>query len=185
MSEAYQENLREEMLDGRIVAMAPPTIWHHEISFHLALAFKEFLRGKPCKAFSDGVAVYLTEKDYVIPDVMIVCNPNIIGSNGIHGAPNLIVEILSPGTQKNDRGYKKELYEKNGIEEYWIISPTEKTIEVYLLKNGKYWLDEVYQICPENIILLPGEKEKYKDTVKVSLYENFYIPLEQIFGNNP
>lgn len=182
MSEAA-DDLRVEMLDGRITAMTPPTIRHHEISFNLALAFKDFLRGKPCKAYSDGVAVYLTEKDYIIPDAMIVCNQKIIGTNGIHGIPNLIVEILSPGTQKNDRGYKKELYEKCGVQEYWIITPTDETIEVYLLENGKYRLDEIYQTRPENIKFFPGEKEKYKDKAKVSLYENFDIPLEEIFGN--
>jgi len=186
MSEAYREYLREELLDGKISTMAPPTIWHHEISFNLALSFKEFLRDndKPCKAYSDGVAVYLTEKDYVIPDAMIVCNKNIIKADGIHGVPNLVVEILSPGTKKNDRGYKKELYEKCGVQEYWIITPADETIEVYLLENGIYRLDEIYQPRPENITFFPGEKEKYKDKVKVSIYEDFYISLEQIFGNH-
>lgn len=180
---AYQADIREEMLDGKIIAMAPPAIRHNEISFNIALAFKSFLRGKPCKAYSDGVAAYLTEKDYVVPDAMIVCNKDIIKADGIHGTPDLIVEVLSPGTKKNDRGYKRKLYESCGVREYWIVTPLDETIEVYLLENGEYRLDEIYQAVPEQTIFLPGEREKYKDAVKVSLYGDFFIPLDDIFGN--
>lgn len=178
---AYQEERREEMLNGKIIAMAPPTIRHNEISFNIALAFKSFLRGKPCKAYSDGVAAFLSETDYVIPDAMIVCNQDIIKEDGIHGTPDLIVEILSPGTKKNDRGYKQKLYESCGVQEYWIVTPSDETIEVYLLESGGYRLDEIYQTAPEQAIFLPGEREKYKDTIKVSLYDDFYIPLKSIF----
>ena len=180
---AYQLDIREEMLNGAIIAMAPPAIRHNEISFNIAFAFKSFLRGKPCKAYSDGVAVYLTENDYVVPDAMIVCNHDIIRADGIHGTPDLIVEVLSPGTRKNDRGYKKKLYESCGVREYWIVTPFEETVEVYLLENGEYQLDEIYQAVPEQTIFLPGEREKYKTAVKVSLYDGFSIPLKDIFSD--
>lgn len=125
--------------------------------------------------------MYLTEKDRVIPDAMIICNRNIIQNDGIHGSPDLIVEVLSPGTTKNDRGYKKDLYEKSGIGEYWIVEPRLRSIEVYLLIDGKYKLDDVYAFS-ENPVS-DEEKEPSKNTVPVSLYKDFSIPLEDIFHN--
>jgi len=109
---AYDEEIREEMLDGRTVAMSPrPAINHLVVSGNIYRIFSNFLDGKNCSAFGDGADVYLTPKDRVIPDAIIVCNRDIIKTNGIHGAPDLIVEVLSPTAQKYDRGYKKNLYE--------------------------------------------------------------------------
>ena len=87
------------------------------------------------------------------------------------------------GRKKRDRGYKKDLYEKSGVREYWLVDPDTKTIEVYLLTDGKFHLDEVYQVFPEEEELSPEEQEDYKSQVKVSLYDDFYIPLENIFSN--
>ena len=94
--------------------------------------------GKTCKAFNDGPDVYLTEEDRVIPDAMIICNKDIIKPNGIHGTPDLIAEVLSPSTAKKDRGYKKDLYERSGVKEYWIVAPTMRSIEAYLLTDGPF-----------------------------------------------
>ena len=71
---AYQEELRDEMLNGKVVLMSPrPTVNHNRVAFNIARIFANRLDGKPCEAFSDGTDVYLTEKDRVIPDVMIIC----------------------------------------------------------------------------------------------------------------
>ena len=112
---------------------------------------------------------------------MIVCNSDIIKDNAIYGAPDLIVEVLSPGTEKRDRGYKKNLYERCGVREYWIVDPVSLSVEVYLLENGKYELDEVYRIFPDYTEFYPNEKERYKSEVPVSLYDDFSIPLTKIF----
>ena len=117
---AYQEEPREELLNGKIFMMASPSVNHSTVASNIYYAFRTYLKGKTCRAFNDGVDVYLTEDDRVIPDVMIVCNKNMIALDGIHGAPDLIVEVLSPSTAKNDRGYKKDLYEQSGVKEYWI-----------------------------------------------------------------
>lgn len=102
---------------------------------------------KPLRPTSgDGTDVYLSDNDRVIPDVMIVWNRDIIKKDGIHGTPDLIVEVLSPSTAKNDKGYKKELHEKSGVKEYWIIDPVMRSIETYLLADGKYVLDEFYAL---------------------------------------
>ena len=88
--------------------------------------------------------------------------------NGIHGVPDLIVEVLSHGTEKKDRGYKKDLYEKCGVREYWLVDTENQTVEVYLLKNEKFVLDEVYKVFPDYVELSADEQEHYKSEVPVS-----------------
>ena len=179
---AYQEEWRTETHNGEIIYMSPrPAVNHNRVSGNIYRAFGNYLEGKPCDAFADGTDVHLSEKDCVIPDVMIVCNSDIIKDNAIYGAPDLIVEVLSPGTVKRDRGYKKDLYERCGVREYWIVDPVSLTVEVYLLKNGRYELDEVYRIFPDYIEFHPNEKARYKNEVPVSLYDDFSIPLTKIF----
>lgn len=177
---AYQEEPREELLNGKIVMMSSPSVNHNFVAGNIYHAFRSYLKGKTCRAFSDGVDVYLTENDRVVPDAMIVCNKDIIKLNGIHGAPDLVVEILSPGTAKNDKGYKKDLYEKSGIKEYWIVDPVSRSIEAWLLSGGKYALDEVYALYPDGAVTEKEWSESKKE-IPVSLYRNFRIPLEEIF----
>ena len=181
---AHQEEIRDEMLNGKIVLMSPrPAVNHNRVIGNIFFAFMGYLRGKTCEPFADGTDVYLTEKDRVVPDVMIICKKEIIKRNGVHGAPDLIVEVLSPGTEKRDRGYKKDLYEKGGVREYWLVEPETQTVEVYLLKNKKFVLDDVYRIFPDYVELSADEQEHYKGEVPVSLYDDFTIPLEDIFRN--
>lgn len=178
---AYQEESREEMLDGKIYLMSNPSINHYQISLNIVFAFQTRLKGKSCRPFGDGVDVYLTDRNRVIPDAMIVCNKDIIKMDGIHGVPDLIAEILSPSTTKNDRGYKKDLYEAAGVKEYWIVDPNSYSIETYLLADGKYKLNGVYMLPNNNMI--DKDKESCQDTVPVSFYDGFSIPLEEIFNN--
>jgi len=108
---------------------------------------------------------------------MIVCNKNIIKLDGIHGSPDLVVEVLSLGTAKNDKGNKKDLYESSGVKEYWIVDPNAHSIEAYLLSDGKYKLDGFYALFPSTYKVT--EKESKKE-IPVSLYSDFCIPLEEI-----
>lgn len=180
---AYQEEPREELLGGKIVMMAGASVNHNRVAGNIYYVFRNYLKGKTCEAFSDGVDVYLTNDDRVIPDVMIVCNQNMIKPDGIHGKPDLVVEVLSPGTVKNDRGYKKNLYEKSGVKVYWIADPVSRSIEVYLLSDGKYVLDEIYALYPAGLGITEKEREEAKKEIPVSLYDDFSIPLEEIFYN--
>ena len=76
------------------------------------------MKGRACIPFGDGVLVHLTDEDKFVPDVMVVCDRNKIKPDGVYGAPDLVVEVLSPSTVKNDKGYKKSIYESSGIPEY-------------------------------------------------------------------
>ena len=97
---AYQEEFREELINGEIVAMSPAASNHNRIAGDIYGIFWNYLKGKKCEPFGDSEAVYLTETDHFIPDFMIVCDSDKIKSNGVHGAPDLVVEVLSPGTAK-------------------------------------------------------------------------------------
>ena len=178
---AYQEEPREELLHGEIYMMSSPSINHSRAASNIYYIFRSCLKQKTCEAFADGVDVFLTEDDRVIPDAMIVCDRTIIKNNGVHGAPDLVVEVLSPSTAKNDRGYKKELYEKSGVKTYWIVDPEARSIEVYQLTGERYRLDGIYQLANDSMV--DQDKEACTDTIPVSLYNNFNIPLEEIFYN--
>lgn len=129
--------------------MSPrPAVNHNRAITNISRIFSTYLRGKRCESFSDGIGVHLDEKNIVIPDV--VCNRDIIKGNGIYGAPDLVVEVLSPSTAKlRDRKGKEALYEKYGVKKYWIIDSLSKLIEVDLPIDGKFDLDAVYTVYPE------------------------------------
>ena len=135
--------------------------------------------------FGDGTDLFLTDEDHYIPDGMIVCDRSKIKADGVHGAPDLVIEVLSPGTAKYDRGRKKDVYEKCGVKEYWIVSPTDQQVEQYLFDNGKLALHDIYAIYPDWMLsaMSPKEREAVKDSFKCSLYEDLSISLNDVFSN--
>ncbi len=178
------EDIDYEILDGEIVYMTPrPVPNHNTVIVNLSTIFNYYLKGKKCKLFADGVDVFLDEKNNVIPDLMITCNREIIKSNGVYGAPDLIVEVLSPNTAAKDKGYKKDLYEKSRVKEYWIVDIPNKSIDVFLLKNNKYILDNVYSIFPDYILekMTDEKKQQVKTEFKTSLFDDLIIDLEDVF----
>lgn len=182
----YKEEPRYEIINGQTVMMSPsPALNHTRVSRNIDRLFGRYLEGKRCEAFPDGVDVHLDDKNTVIPDAMIICNKDIIKKDGIYGAPDLVVEVLSPSTGKKDKGYKKSLYERHGVKEYWIVDPISKSIEVYLLKDSKYDLDNVYTIYPDWQWEKMTDEEKAEAALvlKVSLYDDFAISLYDIFKN--
>ena len=181
---AYQEEVWKELIDGQVVAMSPrPTINHNFASGRLYSIFDHFLRGKPCVPFSDGVDLYLSEKNHFIPDMMVVCDKDKVKDDGIYGAPSLVVEVLSPSTAKRDKGYKKDAYEAAGVQEYWIVDTNSKSIEVYLLKNGRYTLDEVYSVYPDYLLekMTEAERAAVPTEFRCSLFDDLTIRLEEVF----
>lgn len=115
-----REERREELIGGKRVAMSPASAGHAYVSDNILRIFKNYLKGKTCIPFGHSLLVHLSEEDKFVPDVMVVCEREKIKPNGVHGAPDLVVEVLSPSTAKNDRTYKKEVYERYGVPEYWL-----------------------------------------------------------------
>jgi len=110
---------------------------------------------------------------------MVVCDPAKIRRDSVHDAPDLVVEVLSPGTAKNDRGRKMEVYGKCGVREYWIVSPNEKTVEQYIQDSGRLVLSGVYFVPPD----YKTEKELagIDKEIRCSLFDDLTIRLEDIF----
>ena len=182
---AYQEEIREELIDGTIVAMSPRPIFNHNrISGNLYALFWNYLRGHTCTPIMDGTDLHLTKKDRFVPDMMVVCDRGKIQSDGVHGAPDLVVEVLSPSTAKRDRGYKKDTYERCGVREYWLVSPAEKSIEVYRLEEQSFVLFDVYHIYPDWMLeqMTEAERAEVVTKFKCSLYDDFELALEDIFN---
>lgn len=182
---AYQDEIREELIGGKIVAMSPrPTFNHNRVAFKIATLFDRYLEGRKCTAIADGTDLYLTEGDRFIPDMMVVCDRSKIQSDGVHGAPDLVVEVLSPSTAKRDRGYKKDTYEKCGVREYWLVNPADKSVEIYRLKGPSYVLFDLYHVYPDWMLekMTEAERAEIVTKFKCSLYDDFEIVLEDIFS---
>ena len=180
---SYKEECNDyELINGQVYMMSRPSTNHMLIEKNIVTTFQNYLKGKRCIPFNE-VDVFLSDNDNFIPDVIIVCDPEIIEENGIHGTPDLVVEIASPSTARRDRMEKFIAYEKYGVKEYWIISPHEKRVEVYIRKDNKLVLDDVYSIYRdfEWKNLTDEEKSAVKQSIKVSLYDDFYVKLDDIF----
>jgi len=139
----WPEYPRYELFNGEAIKMSAPTWEHQEISMELSIQFGTFLRGKKCRVVASPVDVrinYNTLDNTVIqPDLVIVCDTGKI-ENGKHclGAPDMAIEILSESTRGMDKLRKFNIYLNAGVREYWIVSPFERMVEVYILKNGEY-----------------------------------------------
>ena len=183
-AEVWQEDCGYEVIDGETVMMSPrPAVGHNRIAGKIYHIFMNYLKGRRCIPFVDGVDVHLDEKNTFVPDVMIVCNRDIIRPDGIYGAPDLVVEVLSPSTMNNDLGRKKDVYERAGVKEYWIVSPVEKAITVYRLQEGRFVLDYAYAVYPDWDWARMTEEERAQAqlSLKVSLYDDFVIDIREIF----
>ena len=177
------EHTITEIIGGQEVLMSPrPATSHQIIAGNIHHIFSRYLKGKRCKAFMEP-DVFLDEQNNFVPDVLIVCDRDKIKQNGIYGAPDLVVEILSPSTAAKDKGIKKAVYEKTGVKEYWIVDPESKSIDVYHLQNGRLEFFDTFLVYPE------WEWERMTDadraaarlSVKVSLYDDLTVDVREVF----
>lgn len=183
MNEAvrYRDEALEELINGEFVAMSPGPVWNHvSVSGNIYILFFNYLQEKPSTVISGRFDLHLTDKDVFIPDMMVICDREKIKFDGVHGTPDLVVEVISPSTAARDRGYKKDVYETSGVPEYWIVNPMDRSIEVYLLANGRFTLDDVYMLPPAE---MESERDKFKTQLKCHLYDDLVLSLEDIFSD--
>lgn len=180
---AYKEEPMEEIIGGRVVMMATPTANHIRVSRNISSIFDRYLKGRRCEYFPDRAGLYLEEDEEYQPDGMVVCDPDKVKPDGIHGAPDLVVEILSPGTARYDKRHKKDVYERHGVREYWIVDPANRTVEQYILEEERFVLREVYQQYPDFMLRRMSEEEKAAlvTEFRCSLFEDLPIRLEDVF----
>ncbi|MBQ6986014.1 MAG: Uma2 family endonuclease [Oscillibacter sp.] len=182
---ALKEEPLEELIDGKLVMMAPPISDHNAIVANLAGIFAHYLRGKKCRYYGDHEGVYLADGHRYIPDGMIICDRSKIKHTGVYGAPDLVIEVLSPSTARNDRGRKKDLYEQSGVREYWIVNPSDMSIEQYILQDGKFVLRDVYHKYASYELeeMTDEERAAIVTEFRCSLYDDLTIFVDDVFDN--
>jgi Uma2 family endonuclease len=180
--EALLDYQKSELIDGVVYNMSPASIKHIRIQRRLSIIIGNFLRGKRCEVFSEA-EVRLDENNKFIPDLCIICTPSQVKTSYIEGAPDFVVEILSPSTRKKDLTAKKSAYEKFGVKEYWIIDPKGESIDAYLLKDGKFELDSTCHNIPEEELaeMHEEDREKIQLALKISLYDELTITAKEVF----
>lgn len=172
----WDEGDRIEIIGGEPIMMSPPSTAHQLISGELYRQLANYLDGKKCKVISALFAVRLFEKagdspddvdTMVEPDISVVCDPSRLDKNGYRGAPDMVVEILSPSTRRHDRLVKLGLYQQAGVREYWIVDPENQSVQVFLLGGkGALQLHEDYG----------------KDGIaKVNVLDGCFIELSKVF----
>ncbi|MDR1786622.1 MAG: Uma2 family endonuclease [Spirochaetaceae bacterium] len=159
---SWDEDLRAELVGGELFMMSEPTTAHQAVLGEIFVQLHRFLRGKPCKVFPAPFGVRLFPKadnsdDTVLePDIVVVCDRSKLDARGCKGAPDLIIEILSPSTALYDRNTKFKKYLAAGVREYWIVDPEFKQVQAFVLDNGRY----VASVYDENdeapVSVLPG-----------------------------
>lgn len=169
--------------------MAPmPRLFHSGIVMRLAAKIFNYVDTNKCGyVFTDNVDVHFSDGNLFRPDLIVVKKENaaiINWQKAIYGVPDMVVEILSNSTRRKDLTIKKDIYESNGVKEYWIVDPRAKTIDVYLLRDGKYYLDESYfkYTSDELENLDDEEKAAYKPKIKVSIFDDLFIKVDDIFS---
>ena len=173
---AWEGNERVEIINGEIFLMASPFRVHQEISGELFRQLANFLEGKKCRVYAAPFAVRLFEKDgdnpedvdtMVEPDITVVCDKDKLDKHGCKGAPDMVMEILSPSTQRHDRLVKLGLYQRAGVREYWIVDPDSSTVQVFLRRDGSLQLHEVYD---------------RQSVAKVDVLDGCFIELGKVFS---
>ena len=166
------EGERFELIHGEAFAMSSPNERHQAILMELSSQIHVFLRDKPCKVYPAPFDVRLfyeedeSDDTVVQPDIMVICDEKKLGSEGCRGAPDLVIEILSPSNTAIEMERKLKLYREAQVEEYWVVDPVNKGLTVYHFPDG----------------VIKGNSYKNTDTVPVSVLPGLEISLEQVFA---
>ncbi|MDR1970715.1 MAG: Uma2 family endonuclease [Treponema sp.] len=171
---AWDETGRYELLDGNAYMMAPPSRMHQGVLGGLFSQLYDFLKGKPCKVYPAPFGVRLFPREdnsdttFFEPDISVICDSSKLDDQGCKGAPDLVVEILSPSTASYDLVYKLNKYLQAGVREYWAVAPEEKTVQVYIRDPGGIYKLGIYEYASV-------------DTVPVTILPGCVIDLKAVF----
>lgn len=195
MAEIINERLlypSYEIIGGKKIMAPAANLDHSGVISRLVTVFSNyFLAHKSGYVFSDDVDVHFSDGSLYKPDLVVVLKSNekiLANRKAIYGAPDMVVEVLSYSTRRKDKTIKKDVYEAQGVREYWIIDPRAKIVTVYLLSDGKYHLDDEYILFDEEDakevewLTSKGETVDVKHEVPVKILEGLTIPLEFVFS---
>ncbi|MGG4141707.1 Uma2 family endonuclease [Paenibacillus algorifonticola] len=163
-----------ELIDGKVFNMSPAlTSLHQYIVGELYFALRTFFQNRNCYVFMAPFDVFFSESgdfqspDHIVqPDLSVVCSKDQISKRGCNGAPALIIEVLSPSTALKDFNEKFNLYQKFGVQEYWIADPGNRTVHVYALQDGSY---QVRHLFTE------------QEMVQSSVFKDLQVPMNKLF----
>ena len=157
---------RAELIDGQIYYMAPPNRKHQKIVRILTQSIANYIdhKGGPCEVYPTPFAVFLNEDDinYVEPDVSVICDPSKLNDKGCNGAPDWIIEVVSPSSRQLDCSTKLFKYRSAGVQEYWIVDPDKMRITVWNFKDDN------------------TEEYTFLDSVPVNIYDDFSIDFSKL-----
>ena len=175
---SWPENYRVELLDGAVFDMSPaPSRRHQQVSGELFKQIAVFLTGKPCKVYSAPFDVRLPDEEeaddevrtVVQPDILVVCDESKLDERGCRGAPDVVLEVVSPASAARDQIYKVRIYEKAGVREYWIVHPVDNLITVRRLgPAGNYDIPKL---------------NEGKGTLEIGVLPGLIIDLDAVFDS--
>ncbi|MBX3057383.1 MAG: Uma2 family endonuclease [Anaerolineae bacterium] len=164
------DGFKYEVIDGELYMSPPPSVSHQHTTSDLLTRMRiHALNHQLGQVYASPIAVRLPVQDVPVqPDIVYVSTQNlsIIGEEEISGTPDLVVEVLSPSNWMYDRGKKQEVYRQAGVPEYWLVDYRKKTVEVLVLEEGDYMLQNVYKVG---------------DTAVSVILTNFSVPVVEIF----
>ncbi|OAI15316.1 hypothetical protein A1359_09640 [Methylomonas lenta] len=149
----WPDDMRCEIIDGQVYMMTPaPILAHQNVAGEIFRQVANALVGKTCRALIAPLDVRLPrhneadeDSDIVVqPDVMVVCDPSKLDRRGVRGAPDWVVEVLSPKSASRDQIEKRRIYERHGVLEYWLVHPTDRVLTIYRLENGEYGKPDIF-----------------------------------------
>ena len=150
---SWEDDVRYELYDGVPIALSAPSFAHQVISGELHRQLANYALGRSCSVVAAPTDVRLFDEhgddpgdvDTVVqPDLLAVCDPGKIDQRGVHGAPDLVIEILSETNRRNDKLIKYRMYQKAGVREYWIVDPDQRMVLVHTLEDGQYSSPDLY-----------------------------------------
>lgn len=174
---SWDESEHIEIINGEAFAMAAPSRMHQKISMELSRQLANYLEGKKCEVYSAPFSVRLFEQDgdapedvdtLVEPDISVICDRNKLDQYGCKGAPDMVIEVLSPSSHRHDQLVKLNLYQQAGVREYWIVDPENRIVRVMLLSDTGF--------------LQPHEIYQQGDIAKVTVLEGCFIELGKVFS---
>ena len=161
------DGTRAELIDGQMYMMAPPNTTHQRILHFLDRSIGNHIakNSGTCEIFPAPFAVFLDadDKTYVEPDISVICDKNKINNRGCSGAPDWIIEIVSPSSKRMDYYTKLDLYRSAGVREYWVVDPQRKTILVYDMEHD------------DGPVL-----HSFADKLKVNIYDDLHLDFSEL-----
>lgn len=171
----WSEDVRYELIDGAAFLMAPaPSVDHQTLAFEVGRQLGNALEGRPCRVLLAPVDVLLAaagqsddQVDTVVqPDVLVVCDPAKVTPRGIRGAPDWVLEVISPSSASHDQILKLAAYERAGVREYWLAHPTDRVLTIYRHDGTAYGRPEILELAGETPVgVLPGVSVRWEPVV--------------------